>query len=505
MNRAEPSFRYTYGLSFPGEIAQDGESGPFDFRQIVRSVADLMSAACNNDQRKVLYDHYHKGKFAMANLDEYLPAEYLSCELVVVFLCKDYENKHWCQREWKVIQQLAKNPSQRHRVMFLWRGERNNEVLDLLGLNWKRDGFFEIDGLDSKEIWDEVHTRYKSDKKMLKQIKSQLKSNTSLAAPPMALAIGLPSVQPKKESSVREAFQRLALVLWPPEYRKSRGYAEAGRYELSFYVRSADSETYQPFAGLDAEIEFMEHASACQDWNKLAQSIVYWASKIARGDSRPLVELFLPRDLLQELTAMDFLSVPCKSSHLSKLSVSFASLCPVVVRPLDRYLRQDLIENKIHQNRKLSKLSIGRGRWIHGDDAASSGALMAMLESPEHVAVRMLNDLPSADWLDAMIESMVPLALWWALPGQHNREAHLSDYKSACGLRSLLKIGSDGLVTMLPNDLDQLPIQRKLLNHSPAARSLIIMIDNLNPVPDLLSSPLTSSTATPTYSVRSPA
>ena len=130
-------------------------------------------------------------------------------------------------------------------------------------------------------------------------------------------------------------------------------------------------------------------------------------------------------------------------------------------------------------------------------------ALISSRDSPEHVAVRMVNDLPTADWLDAMIESMVPFALWWALPGRDGREAHLGKYKSACGTRLLLKIGPAGLVTMLPNDLDQLPIQRKLLNHNPAARSLVLMIDNPNLVPDLPASALTSSPATPTYSVRS--
>ncbi|MFN9944163.1 MAG: hypothetical protein ACK56I_32310, partial [bacterium] len=102
-------------------------------------------------------------------------------------------------------------------------------------------------------------------------------------------------------------------------------------------------------------------------------------------------------------------------------------------------------------------------------------ALAAGLHSPDHVAIRMVNDLPSPAWIDAMIASMVPLALWWAMPGQNNRNEHLADYKSACGSRSLLEAGIAGQIGILPEDLYHLPIQRRLFNHEPAARSLVLM------------------------------
>jgi hypothetical protein len=107
------------------------------------------------------------------------------------------------------------------------------------------------------------------------------------------------------------------------------------------------------------------------------------------------------------------------------------------------------------------------------------------------------------DWLKTMIGSMVPVALWWAVPAHEGWEAHLQSYKSVCESRSLLQIGPAGEVTMLSSDLDYLALQRKRLHHKPPARSLVLMIDNPDLVPDLLASPPTSGSSTPTYSIRS--
>ncbi|MFM9103267.1 MAG: hypothetical protein ACKOPS_18825, partial [Cyanobium sp.] len=80
------------------------------------------------------------------------------------------------------------------------------------------------------------------------------------------------------------------------------------------------------------------------------------------------------------------------------------------------------------------------------------------------------------------------------------RNEHLLDYKSECGSRSLLEAGNAGEIAMLPADLYNLPIKRKLLNHDPSAHSLMLMIDNPFLVPDLPSAP---SSQTPTFTARS--
>jgi hypothetical protein len=171
-----------------------------------------------------------------------------------------------------------------------------------------------------------------------------------------------------------------------------------------------------------------------------------------------------------------------------------------VIRPLDRYLQEEMIDDLTHLKRKFSRLSNGQGKWIQNADAASCDALAARLHSSDHVAIRMTEDLPSTSWLDAMIASMVPLALWWAIPGQNKRNEHLADYKSVCGSRSLLEAGHAGQIAMLPADLYHLPFQRQLFNHDPSARSLMLMIDNPFLVPDLPTAP---TSQTPTFTARS--
>jgi hypothetical protein len=173
MMAEEDELRYRFGLSFSGQIQLrrggafspllgllDGQSQTVDMRRLVKQVADLMLANCDNDRGKVLYDDYHGASFAKADLIEQLPPMYRKCELVVVFLCKDYAAKHWPRREWDVIKELARDRQRSHRVMFLWHGDRDDQVLKELELDWNRDGFLRVDGMEASEIWRNVHTRY---------------------------------------------------------------------------------------------------------------------------------------------------------------------------------------------------------------------------------------------------------------------------------------------------------------------------------------------------------
>lgn len=154
--------KYRFGLSFPGKITGENTAAAFDFREeVVFPIAELMRVNCELDQNKVLYDCYHEGIFARRGLQTYLPAQYRRCELVVAFLCKEYADRHWCRQEWNVIQDLSKDERSRARVMYLWRGERNDQVVQELGLDWDKDGFFFIDNLKPKKIFEEIHKRYK--------------------------------------------------------------------------------------------------------------------------------------------------------------------------------------------------------------------------------------------------------------------------------------------------------------------------------------------------------
>jgi hypothetical protein len=150
MGAAAGAFRYKYGLSFPGELRLEK----------VEQLADLLVVNCDGEKKRVLYDLYMQGENARPGLGEYLPVEYTKCELVIVFLCKEYL-KDWCSKEWLVLKDLVRNKALRHRLMFLWFGDLDDEVLERLDLKWKDDGFIRIDRLEPRDILDLVIQRYK--------------------------------------------------------------------------------------------------------------------------------------------------------------------------------------------------------------------------------------------------------------------------------------------------------------------------------------------------------
>jgi hypothetical protein len=493
--------RFQIGLSFPGSLRDT----------LVREVAKILALRLMNNtledgQKHVLYDEFHCDEFNKPGLKDELPLYYRdNCEVVAVFLSAEYANRHWCGLEWEKIKDLASDPHGRGRIYLIWHGEQSETILKELGLDRDRDGFKHVDNASPSEVATGILTRL--------GLRGE-HSEPKFISTPMATAIGLPFVNRQAVESIQAPIQRLALVFLSPKYLTLYGYAEEDRYVLYCYIRADAGEVYEPFS-LGKECQYIELAHAKRDWALVAKALVDWANDSSRSGPTPLAELFLPCELLHELVESDFLNVQCYPDSADDLlgdeflsPISLASLCPLVVRPLDRYLHHQLRNNIIHLKRKYVELSAGNGRWIHGGDAASSEALIARRDNPVDVAIRMVSALPPVsydmvDWLKTMIGSMVPVALWWAVPAHEGWEAHLQSYKSVCESRSLLQIGPAGEVTMLSSDLDYLALQRKRLHHKPPARSLVLMIDNPDLVPDLLASPPTSGSSTPTYSIRS--
>lgn len=79
---ADSEKRFLVALSFPGE-----------YRVFVADVARLLSRRFGRS--RVLYDKFHEAEFARPSLDTYLQHLYHDqSQLVVVFLCSDYERKN---------------------------------------------------------------------------------------------------------------------------------------------------------------------------------------------------------------------------------------------------------------------------------------------------------------------------------------------------------------------------------------------------------------------------
>jgi len=491
--------RFQIGLSFPGVLRDT----------LVREVATIlalkfMKNSVEDGKEHVLYDEFHCDEFNQPGLNDVLPLCYRDdCEVVAVFLSAEYAKLHWCGLEWEKIKELASDPHGRRRIYLIWHGEQNEAILKELGLDSDMDGFKYVDSLAPSDVATGIL-------KGLRRRNTYSESESKFISTSMATAIGLPFVKRDTVAPIRTPIQRLALILLSPQYQQELyGYAEEDRYTLCCYVRSNACEVYEPF-DLGVECQFIDIANSKRDWAVVAQALAAWANESSRCGPMPMAELFLPCELLHELVESDFLNVKCYPDSGDEFlkPISLASLCPLVVRPLDRYLRPALLKNIVYLQRKYDALSAGKGKWIHGADAALPDALIARRDIPEDVAIRMVSDLPPVsnnmvDWLKTMIGSMVPVALWWSVPGNDGWETHLLSYKSVCETRSLLEIGPSGEVTMFSSDLDHLALQRKCLHHEPHARSLVLMIDNPDLVPDLLASPPASGSSTPTYSVRS--
>jgi len=113
--------RFLVALSFPGEK-----------RDYVKKVAEELCRQLGRG--KVFYDKHFAAELARVNLDTYLQKIYHDdSELIVVFLCKEYEKKEWCGLEWRAIRDLIKK-------------RKDDDIMPLCLDNTKIPGFFDIDG-----------------------------------------------------------------------------------------------------------------------------------------------------------------------------------------------------------------------------------------------------------------------------------------------------------------------------------------------------------------------
>ena len=122
-SRQHPNLRrrFKVALSFPGEV-----------RPFVEAIANILAKRVGRD--KVFYDKYYEAELARPNLDVYLQSIYhKDSELIVIFLCADYENKEWCGLEWRAIRDLIKK-------------RRDEDVMPLRLDDTTISGLFSIDG-----------------------------------------------------------------------------------------------------------------------------------------------------------------------------------------------------------------------------------------------------------------------------------------------------------------------------------------------------------------------
>jgi hypothetical protein len=90
------SKRFRIAISYAGEK-----------RDYVAPVANILARRFS--QQQILYDKYHRPEFARTDLAVYLPGLYLEeADLVVVVICKNYQEKEWTGLEWNAVLSLRK-------------------------------------------------------------------------------------------------------------------------------------------------------------------------------------------------------------------------------------------------------------------------------------------------------------------------------------------------------------------------------------------------------------
>lgn len=98
--------QFKVGLSFPGEI-----------RDYVETVAAQLERLIGPNS--YFYDNNYVSQLARPQLDVLLQGVYSNrSDLIVVFLCSDYQNKKWCGVEFRAIREIIMN-KQNERVLFV--------------------------------------------------------------------------------------------------------------------------------------------------------------------------------------------------------------------------------------------------------------------------------------------------------------------------------------------------------------------------------------------------
>lgn len=99
--------RFKIALSFPGE-----------YRNLVDEIAMKLNSTYG--ESAILYDKNHRAEFAVADLDILLDELYKKeSELIIVFICEEYDKKNWCGIEWRSIRELLQEKPHNERVMFI--------------------------------------------------------------------------------------------------------------------------------------------------------------------------------------------------------------------------------------------------------------------------------------------------------------------------------------------------------------------------------------------------
>ncbi len=148
--------RFKIAFSFPGEYREIVD-------KIAKGVAKIVTEKC------ILYDRFHRAEFARPNLDIYLQNLYKNeSELIVVFICADYDKKEWCGIEWRAIRELLNSKEADDRILFVKCGDGKVD-----GVFSTVDGYIDSTQVSIKDIIADIMTRYSTIAKACPKIRKR--------------------------------------------------------------------------------------------------------------------------------------------------------------------------------------------------------------------------------------------------------------------------------------------------------------------------------------------
>ncbi|NIP25303.1 MAG: TIR domain-containing protein [Phycisphaerae bacterium] len=144
--------RFRIALSFSGER-----------RKYVGKVAESLVGEFGEEQ--VFYDKNFEAELARLDLDTYLQGIYHDdSELIVVFLCAEYEKKEWCGLEWRAIRDLIKK-KKAWEIMFV-----RFDDTEIAGM-YSIDGYVSAEGREPEEVAERIIERYRMNEQRLRDEK----------------------------------------------------------------------------------------------------------------------------------------------------------------------------------------------------------------------------------------------------------------------------------------------------------------------------------------------
>jgi len=110
--------KYIETLNFKVALSYPGEK-----REYVRKVVDTLQK--NLGQNEIFYDEFYEPQLARPDTDLLLQEIYKSqSELIIVFLSKEYNRKHWCGLEWRVIRSMFCDDNKNKIMLFRFDDEK---------------------------------------------------------------------------------------------------------------------------------------------------------------------------------------------------------------------------------------------------------------------------------------------------------------------------------------------------------------------------------------------